>query len=58
MSSTADDDPSQFYTGLVAELYEPLASHLPAIEPIRRFVTRYGGPSLELACGAGHPMLH
>lgn len=50
-------DSSQFYTGLIAKLYEPLAGDLASVEPIRRFVTRYGTPALELACGAGHPML-
>lgn len=50
-------DSSQFYTGLVARLYEPLAGDLADTQPIRQFVTRYGTPALELACGAGHPML-
>lgn len=48
---------SHFYTGLVVELYEPLAGDLASSEPIKRFVLRYGTPALELACGAGHPML-
>ncbi|MEM7219533.1 MAG: class I SAM-dependent methyltransferase [Pseudomonadota bacterium] len=52
-----DTDSSQFYTGLVAELYEPLAGDLASAEPIKRFVTKYGTPALELACGGGHPML-
>ena len=52
--NTRDD---QFYTGLVADLYEPLAGSLARAEPIKRFVRRYGTPALELACGAGHPML-
>ncbi|MEM9622369.1 MAG: class I SAM-dependent methyltransferase [Pseudomonadota bacterium] len=50
-------DTAQFYTGLIAELYEPLAGSLVSAAPIKRFVQRYGTPALELACGAGHPML-
>jgi ubiquinone/menaquinone biosynthesis C-methylase UbiE len=50
-------DPSQFYTDLVAELYEPLAGGLPEVEPYQRFVDRYGTPALELGCGSGLPML-
>ncbi len=50
-------DSSQFYTGLVAKLYEPLAGDLASSEPIKRFVRKYGTPALELACGGGHPML-
>ncbi|MEE4281325.1 MAG: hypothetical protein V2I41_05245 [Pseudomonadales bacterium] len=41
---------SQFYTGLVARLYEPLAGHLPVPEVYQRFVEKYGEPALELAC--------
>ena len=48
---------SDFYSGLVAELYEPLAASLVSPEPFARFVSKAGTPSLELACGAGHPML-
>ncbi|XOV83112.1 MAG: class I SAM-dependent methyltransferase [bacterium] len=48
---------SQFYTGLVARLYEPLAGNLPAPEVYQRFVEKHGEPALELACGAGNPML-
>jgi SAM-dependent methyltransferase len=51
------DNPSDFYTGLVAQLYEPLAGSPADLEPILRFVKKSGSPTLELACGTGHPML-
>lgn len=49
--------PSDFYTGLVAELYEPLRSTRFDVEPYVNFVTRSGQPALELGCGAGDPIL-
>lgn len=51
------DAASNFYSGLVAELYEPLAGDLADSAPLQRFVERSGTPALELACGTGHPML-
>ncbi len=51
------DVASDFYSGLVAQLYEPLAGSLVDPEVFLRFVRKAGTPSLELACGAGHPML-
>jgi len=50
-------DPSQFYTGLVAQLYGPLRSSVPQPEPYIRFVERQGEPALELGCGGGDPIL-
>jgi SAM-dependent methyltransferase len=49
--------PSQFYTGLVAELYEPLMSARARAEDYARFVERCGAPVLELGCGSGIPLL-
>lgn len=49
--------PDQFYSGLIAELYEPLAGSLPDPEPYARFIERYGTPALELGCGSGLPLL-
>ncbi|HQY86043.1 MAG TPA: class I SAM-dependent methyltransferase, partial [Ilumatobacteraceae bacterium] len=49
--------PSQFYTGLVAELYASLRSADPDVETCARFVTRKGTPALELGCGDGDPLL-
>jgi SAM-dependent methyltransferase len=51
------NDPSQFYTGLVAPLYGPLRSAVPDPEPYARFVSRCGEPGLELGCGGGDPLL-
>lgn len=48
---------SQFYTGLVAELYGPLRSEVPDPAPYIRFVERHGEPALELGCGDGDPIL-
>jgi SAM-dependent methyltransferase len=53
----AADEPSQFYTGLVAELYAPLRSAVPDPEPYARFIARSGEPALELGCGDGDPLL-
>lgn len=49
--------PSQFYTGLVAELYEPLASEHARADDYIPFLERSGTPALELACGSGLPLL-
>ena len=50
-------DPSQFYTGLVAELYAPLRSSDPDPEVYADFVGVAGEPALELGCGDGDPLL-
>jgi SAM-dependent methyltransferase len=49
--------PSQFYTGLVAQLYAPLRSVVPEAEPYARFIGAAGEPALELGCGDGDPLL-
>ena len=51
------DDASDFYSGLVAQLYEPLAGSLADPELFLKFVSKAGTPALEFACGASHPML-
>ena len=48
---------SQFYTGLVADLYEPLVSFRARAEDYLPFLERAGTPALELGCGSGHPLL-
>ena len=48
---------SQFYTGLVAELYESLAGEISRADDYTPFLERFGTPALELACGSGLPML-
>jgi SAM-dependent methyltransferase len=50
-------EPSQFYTGIVAELYGPLRSAVPDPEPYAFFISRSGEPALELGCGDGDPIL-
>ena len=50
-------DPSNFYTGLVAELYEPLASGISDSDRFIRFVVEHGEPALEICCGTGLPLL-
>jgi len=49
--------PSQFYTGLVADLYEPLASEHARAGDYIPFLEGSGTPGLELACGSGLPLL-
>ncbi len=49
--------PSQFYTGLVAELYEPLLSERSRAEDYLAFLDGAGTPALELACGSGLPLV-
>jgi SAM-dependent methyltransferase len=51
------DDPARFYTGLVADLYEPLAGDPSQPDDYVPFLDAAGSPALELACGAGTPML-
>lgn len=50
-------DAADFYTGLVADLYQPLKAHTFDAEPYREFITRHGEPALELGCGDGEPLL-
>ena len=50
-------EPSQFYTGLVADLYAPLKSASPDPEPYVRFIGEAGEPALELGCGDGEPLI-
>lgn len=49
--------PSDFYTGLVAEMYGSLRSEVIDPEPYATFVARSGEPALELGCGDGDPIL-
>ena len=50
-------DPSQFYTGIVAELYRPLRSAVPDPDIYASFIDLVGDPALELGCGDGDPLL-
>ncbi len=51
------DAPSRFYRGLVAELYEPLASERARADDYIPFLDHSGTPALELACGSGLPLV-
>lgn len=53
----ADEAPARFYTGLVAELYEPLVSERARADDYVPFLERSGTPALELACGSGLPLV-
>jgi SAM-dependent methyltransferase len=50
-------DPSQFYTGIVAELYAPLRGVTQDPDAYARFIAFAGEPALELGCGGGDPLL-
>jgi SAM-dependent methyltransferase len=50
-------EPSDFYTGLVAELYEPLAGGITDSGRFIQFVQEHGEPALEICCGTGLPLL-
>ena len=54
---TATDDPSQFYSGLIADLYQPLAGEIASADVYIPFLDQSGSPTLELACGSGVPLL-
>jgi len=51
------NDPSNFYTGLVADLYEPLAGGISDSARFIKFVEQHGEPALEICCGTGLPLL-
>lgn len=57
MSADPVDSDSQFYTGLVAELYEPLVSERARADDYVPFLERSGTPALELCCGSGLPLV-
>ncbi len=51
------NQPADFYTGLIAELYEPLAGGITGSGRFIDFVKIHGEPALEICCGTGLPML-
>jgi SAM-dependent methyltransferase len=56
----AQDDlgaPSEFYSDLVSELYDPLAGEPARADQYAPFLDLCGTPALELACGSGHPLI-
>lgn len=50
-------EPSDFYTGIVAELYGSLKSTSHSWEPYARFIAETGEPALKLGCGDGEPII-
>ena len=48
---------SQFYTGLVAEMYDLLVSYQAPVSFFADLIRNGGEPALELGCGTGHPLL-
>ncbi|MDH5676227.1 MAG: class I SAM-dependent methyltransferase [Myxococcales bacterium] len=54
---TRNEPPSQFYRGLIAEMYQPLVAHHPRADDYAPFLDASGTPALELGCGSGQPLL-
>jgi len=52
-----EDVAAQFYTGLVADLYEPLVSEIARAADYTPFLDGAGTPALELCCGSGLPLI-
>jgi SAM-dependent methyltransferase len=48
---------SEFYTGLVAEMYDSLVSYRASVGFYAKQIREAGEPALELGCGTGHPLL-
>jgi SAM-dependent methyltransferase len=49
--------PSEFYSGLVSELYDSLAGEPVRADQYAPFLDLCGTPALELACGSGNPLI-
>jgi len=48
---------SQFYTGLVADMYDDFVSYRAPVALYENLIRNGGEPALELGCGTGHPLL-
>ena len=48
---------SEFYTGLVAEMYDALVSYRAPAALYADLIRKGGEPALEIGCGTGHPLL-
>ena len=48
---------SEFYTGLVAEMYDALVSYRAPVAFYAELIRKGGEPALEIGCGTGHPLL-
>ncbi len=49
--------PELFYSGMIAELYDPLVSEVATGDQYSGFIDHSGQPALELFCGSGSPMI-
>ena len=52
-----DDDPADFYTGIVVDVHSPLRGSVPDPRTYAGFISQWGEPALELGCGDGDPLL-
>ena len=52
-----DDNPADFHTGIVVEVYGPLEGSVPDPRTYAGFISQWGEPALELGCGDGDPLL-
>jgi SAM-dependent methyltransferase len=48
---------SEFYTGLVAEMYDALVFYRASVPFYAELIRKGGEPALEIGCGTGHPLL-
>lgn len=48
---------SEFYTGLVAEMYDAFVSYRAPVAFYADLIRHRGEPALEIGCGTGHPLL-
>ncbi len=49
--------PELFYSGMIAELYDPLVSEVATGDQYIDFIDHSGQPALEIFCGSGSPMI-
>ena len=49
--------PSEFYTGLVSDMYDALVPYRAPVAFYAKMIRRGENGSLELGCGTGHPLL-
>jgi len=49
--------PELFYSGMIADLYDPLVSKVATADQYRKFIDHSGQPALEVFCGSGSPMI-
>ncbi|MFI5307470.1 MAG: class I SAM-dependent methyltransferase [Polyangiales bacterium] len=51
------NSPAHFYSGLIVDVYEALATVQARADSYAPFLQRSGTPALELGCGSGRPLL-